>query len=221
MKTTLILFGLLAATAMSLAHDLVLANGRVMDPATGLDAVRHVGITAGKISAISETPLQGGIVVDATDSVAAPGFIDLHAHGQTTSDLQIRAQDGVTTALELEGGVYLVAEWYARQQGTAPIHYGATVGHQSARFVAFHPELKKIPQALRGSAKVRLGPEPAGANKPAGPEEMRRITAAVREGLSEGALGVGFGINYTPGATVEEIEEVFRIAVRRVRDQQG
>ncbi len=40
------------------AHDLVVANGRVMDPASGLDAVRHVGIRAGTIITISETPLE-------------------------------------------------------------------------------------------------------------------------------------------------------------------
>jgi N-acyl-D-glutamate deacylase len=82
MKTILlILIGLLMAAATPLAHDIVLANGRVMDPASGLDAVRHVGITAGKISAVSETPLEGGVVLDVGGSVVAPGFIDLHAHG--------------------------------------------------------------------------------------------------------------------------------------------
>jgi dihydroorotase-like cyclic amidohydrolase len=97
-----LLLAMLAAAPPAPAHDLVLAHGRVMDPASGLDAVRHVGITAGKISAISETPLHGGVVVDVAGRVVAPGFIDLHAHGQTTSDLQIKAQDGVTTALEMD-----------------------------------------------------------------------------------------------------------------------
>jgi dihydroorotase len=210
-----ILFGLFATAATPSAHDIVLANGRVMDPASGLDAVRHVGITAGKISAVSEAPLQGGVVVDVGGNVVAPGFIDLHAHGQTTSDLQIKAQDGVTTALELEIGIYPVAEWYAGQQGKAPIHYGATVGHRPVRFAAFHPELKEAPLALRERATARLGLEPAGANQPAGAEEMRRITAAMQEGLGEGALGIGMGINYTPGATPDEIEEVFRVAAAR------
>ena len=196
-------------------YDLVIANGRVMNPATGLDAVRHIGITGGKISAISETPLACEEMLDAAGLVIAPGFIDLHAHGQTTGDLQIKARDGVTTALEMEGGVYPVAAWYASREGKAPIHYGATVGHISARFAAFHPE---IPLGQWGSGKTRLkllGPNPAGANKPAGPQEMQRMTAALREGLDEGALGIGFGINYTPAATPEEIEALFRIAAER------
>src|SRR5262245_45283098 len=63
-------------------YDLVIANGRVMDPESGLDAVRHVGIRAGKIEAISDTPLAGTRVIDATSHVVAPGFVDLHEHGQ-------------------------------------------------------------------------------------------------------------------------------------------
>ncbi len=63
-------------------YDLVLTNGRVMDPESGLDAVRNVGISNGTIAAISSTPLKGKQAVDASGLVIAPGFIDLHAHGQ-------------------------------------------------------------------------------------------------------------------------------------------
>lgn len=213
----LIALFLLSTVAPCLAadFDLVLANGRLMDPATNLDAFRHLGIKDGKIAAISETALTGDKVVDVAGLVVSPGFIDLHAHGQTTSDLQIKAQDGVTMALELEGGVYPVAEWYASMEGTAPIHYGATVGHISARFAAFHPQLK-TGQWASGKAKLALlGPNPAGANKVAGEAEMKSMSAAIRAGLDEGALGVGFGINYTPAATTEEIEALFRIVAER------
>ena len=63
-------------------YDLVIANGRVMDPASGLDAVRNVGIRGGRIAAISDAPLTGTRVIDAANHVVAPGFIDLHEHGQ-------------------------------------------------------------------------------------------------------------------------------------------
>ncbi len=63
-------------------YDLVIANGRVMDPESGLDAVRHVSIRGGTIEAISETPLVAARVIDATRHVVAPGFVDLHEHGQ-------------------------------------------------------------------------------------------------------------------------------------------
>jgi len=64
-------------------YDIVIANGRVMDPETGLDAIRDVGIRAEKVVAISEVPLAGATEIDASGLVVSPGFIDLHAHGQS------------------------------------------------------------------------------------------------------------------------------------------
>lgn len=195
--------------------DLVLANGRVMDPASGLDAVRHIGIGGGKITAVSAALLSGKQTLDVSGKVVAPGFIDLHAHGQTTSDLQIKARDGVTTALDLEAGVYPVAAWYQAMEGTAPIHYGATVSHITARFAAFHPRLVIGHWAVNRARVAGLGAMPAGANKPAGEGELRAMSEAIRRGLDEGALGVGFGINYTPAASHGEIEAMLRIAAER------
>ncbi len=219
MKIALLIALLFSAAGLSAdaaePFDLVIANGRVMDPASGLDAPRHLGVRGGKIAAISETPLEGSVVVNVHGSVVAPGFIDLHAHGQTTADLQIKAQDGVTTALELESGVSPVSSWYASREGKAPVHYGATVGHIPARFAAFHPELKKAPPSLLRAGMTQLGPNPAGANQAAGEIEMQRLLEGLGEGLEEGALGIGVGINYTPGATPEEIEQVFRLAAER------
>src|SRR5436190_23056879 len=81
----------LAGAAAAPGFDLVLAGGRVMDPATGLDAVRHIGIREGRIAAVSVEPLAGTEVVDVSGQVVAPGFIDIHAPGQTTGDMQIKA----------------------------------------------------------------------------------------------------------------------------------
>jgi N-acyl-D-glutamate deacylase len=83
-------------------YDVVLRNGRVLDPESGLDGVRNVGVTGKKIAALSSRPLRGKVEVDATGLVIAPGFIDLHSHGQTPENYRYKAIDGVTTALELE-----------------------------------------------------------------------------------------------------------------------
>src|SRR5262245_63317483 len=107
----------LAAIAQAQQYDLVIANGRVMDPATNLDAVRHIGIRAGRIAAVSARPLQGKATVDAKGLVVAPGFIDLHSHGQTPENYRFKARDGVTTALEMEVGAYPVADWYRAREG--------------------------------------------------------------------------------------------------------
>lgn len=196
-------------------HDLVINHGRVMDPATGLDAVRHLGIKDGKIVAVSDTPLRGQQRLDATGHVVAPGFIDLHAHGQTTGDMQIQARDGVTTALDLEVGVYPVEPWYRSMEGSAPLNYGATVGHIAVRFSAFHPGMKVGHWTVNRARIAGLGGAPAGANKVAGEAELAAMGAAIQRGLDDGALGIGFGINYTPAAEPGEIEAMFRIAAER------
>jgi len=196
-------------------YDLVLANGRVMDPDSGLDAVRQIGIREGRIAVVSEEPLTGKETLDVAGLVVAPGFIDLHAHGQTPGDMQIQARDGVTTVLDLEVGVYPVAGWYRAMEGTAPLNYGAAVGHITVRFAAFHPQLEVGHWAVNRTRVAGLGSNPAGANKPAGEAELKAMGEAVRRGLDEGALGIGFGINYTPAADPAEIEAMFRIAAER------
>lgn len=196
-------------------YDLVLTNGRVMDPASGLDAVRQIGILDGRIAAISEKALAGVETLDVGGLVVAPGFIDLHAHGQTPGDMRIQARDGVTTVLDMEVGVYPVAAWYRSMEGSAPLNYGATVGHIAVRFAAFHPELKVGHWPVNRMRVAALGSNPAGANRTAGEAELQAMGEAIRRGLDEGALGVGFGINYTPSAEPSEIEAMFRVAADR------
>lgn len=217
MKSISILFGALglAQAAFSQSYDLVLADGRVMDPASGLDAPRHVGITAGKIAAISATPLAGRTVVDVSGQVVAPGFIDLHAHGQTRGDLELKARDGVTTALDLEWGVYPVAPWYAQFASGLPINFGATVSHINARFATFHPGLEIGHWAVSTAAIAALGATPAGSHRAATAADVRTTEKALHRGLDEGALGIGFGLAYTPAATPAEMEAMFRVAAER------
>jgi N-acyl-D-aspartate/D-glutamate deacylase len=182
-------------------YDLVIANGRVIDPETRLDAVRHIGIVENKIRAVSETPLRGRQVLDATGMVVAPGFIDLHAHGQTPENYRVQALDGVTTALELEVGTEDVDRWYAEREGKALINYGVSIGHIRVRM------------QVMGDPGAMLPSGPA-ANRVATPEEIERMKELLERGLRRGAVAVGFGITYTPAATRWEILEMFRVAAK-------
>src|SRR6266487_4316662 len=119
----------MTVTLAAQQYDVVLSNGRVMDPESGLDAIRNVGITAGRIAAISESPLNGRAVVDMKGLVVAPGFIDLHVHKHSPELYAFKARDGVTTALELEFGVWPLKPWYAQREGRSLINFGATSGH--------------------------------------------------------------------------------------------
>src|SRR3954467_12721597 len=125
----LCLFLGLAFQGVCQQFDVAIVNGRVMDPETGLDAVRSVGVRDGRIAAISSETLSAKTVIDAKGLVVAPGFIDLHSHGQTPENYRFKARDGVTTAPELEVGVSPVAEWYEERKGRALVNYGASVGH--------------------------------------------------------------------------------------------
>jgi N-acyl-D-aspartate/D-glutamate deacylase len=201
MKECLILL-IMACAVFAQDYDLVLTGGRVMDPESGLDAVRNVGIRSGKIAAISERPLRGRTSVDVTGLVVSPGFIDLHSHGQDDENYRYKARDGVTTALEMEVGVYPVREWYAAREGKALINYGATSGHIPARMKVMHDPGAFLP----------TGPA---AHRIANAEENHEIEDLVRRGLDEGALGIGMGIAYVPSTTHPEILSIFRIAADR------
>src|SRR5918994_7183973 len=108
--------------------DLVIANGRVVDAESGLDQIRNVGISGRTIAAISADPLTGRAIIDAAGLVVAPGFIDLHAHGQTPETYRFQVRDGVTTALELEVGTAEIERWYAERTSGRLINYGVSIG---------------------------------------------------------------------------------------------
>jgi N-acyl-D-aspartate/D-glutamate deacylase len=182
-------------------YDIVLANGRVMNPADNLDAVRNVGINGDRIAAISNRTLSGKVVVNVKGLVVAPGFIDLHQHGQTPENYGFKARDGVTTALEMEAGVSPVPTWYLERQGKALINFGATVGHIPARMAVMHDTGKLLP---RDAAASRYPTE----------DERNETMSLLRNGLDDGALGIGLGIAYVKSAR-EEILEVFRLAAQR------
>ncbi|HEV2385993.1 MAG TPA: amidohydrolase family protein [Candidatus Acidoferrales bacterium] len=189
------------AAAASERYDVVIRGGRVMDPESGLDAIRNVGITGGTIRAISAQPLDGRTVIDAAGLVVAPGFIDLHQHGQDAENYALKAADGVTTALELEVGTADVDQWYAQHAGKALINYGVSIGHIQVRMAVMHE--------LGG-----LLPSGDAAHRAATPAEIEQMKQMIAKGLDRGALAVGFGPAYTAGASNWEIVEMFRVAAR-------
>lgn len=193
---------LLAALAAAQSYDIAITGARVLDPESKLDAVRNIGIANGRIAAITASKITGNRTIDGKGLIAAPGFIDLHAHGQDLENQRYQVRDGVTTALELEIGAYDIDGWYAGREGKRLIHSGVTVGHPPARIKVF-----KDPSE-------GFVPHGEGARKPADDEQVTLLKQAIERGLLRGALGVGFGIQYTPGASRWEILEMFRVAGR-------
>lgn len=195
-------------------YDIVIANGRVMDPESRLDAIRHIGIRGAKIAAVSEKPLEGRTVIDAKGKVVAPGFIDLHAHGQTNEANEYQAHDGVTTALELEVGVPAVGAFLKDREGKAILNYGATASHGAMRTLSmkkFAAETSARSDTLERWRDLNQ----KGRYEPVtDPEEYTQLGALLERGLREGGLGIGMAHQYYPGATREEIFRVFQMAER-------
>ena len=187
---------LCSSVPAALANDVVILNGRVIDPETGLDAIRNVAIEGGRISAISEFPLEGDAVVDAAGHVVSPGFIDLHAHGQSIGDYRMQAMQGVTTALELESGVLPIGDWYDGQASkNLPINYGAAAGWTYGRIATFNNTDPLATVEYFQDAQSESDWKMAIANK----LQFDRILSLVEQGLEEGGLGIGVNAGYAPG----------------------
>jgi N-acyl-D-aspartate/D-glutamate deacylase len=211
----LFFFFVAAGILFAQQYDLVLEGGRVMDPETNFDAVRNVGIRDGQIVRISTEPLSGKRVVSAHGLVVAPGFIDLHQHGQELDSQRVKAFDGVTTALEMEIGAPDVAAFMKFKQGHSMIHYGTTASHVAARALVFGSPLP--PESFASDAAVtELLPKSGPATEEhATPQQIKKIEDRLRAEIDAGALGIGMGIQYTPGATRLEVIDMFRIAAER------
>lgn len=193
--------GALTRSQGSKPYDTVILGGRVIDPESGLDAVRNVGIRDGKVAIITTARIDGRQALDARGHVVAPGFIDLHEHGQTPDNYILQAMDGVTSSLELEVGTSDVDGWYAEREGRALVNHGVSVGHIQARM------------KLMGDPGSLLPSGPAISRK-ATEAEIAELGTMIARGLDRGAVAVGFGPAYTPGATPWEIQEMFRVAAR-------
>ncbi|ADO42650.1 amidohydrolase family protein [Ketogulonicigenium vulgare] len=189
-------------------YDITLHGGRVIDPETGFDGIADVGITGDRIAAIAPGLPPGREAVDASGCIVAPGFIDIHAHGQSLAADRMQAFDGVTTSLELEVGVLPVARWYDEQaQRPRALNYGAGAAWLLARQVVL-------------SGATLEGPNIMGRNLPndrwqqstAEGDEVTAIVDMVEAGIHEGALGIGVPNGYAPGSGVKEMVALCEMA---------
>src|ERR1700761_8024877 len=176
---------------------LVISGGRVVDPASGMDSIGDVALLDGRIAAVG-TQLGGAEgIIDATGLVVAPGFIDLHAHGQSIPADRMQAFDGVTTALDLEAGVMPVASWYKRQAAQGRVlNYGSSTNWAFARIGAMtgsneESSLEAFGRAMR---------ERNWQDDIATPAQEKGVIERLDQGLREGGIGIGILNAYAPGA---------------------
>jgi len=212
-RSGIALIALLSATAAAqqraVTYDVVILGGRVMDPASGLDAVRNVAIRGDRIATVTTGRISGRDTIDARGLVVAPGFIDLHAHAQDEEADRYYVMDGVTTALELELGVGPIAEFYAGRQGKALVNFGGTASHFQGRRIATGTQLRDYYHETWTDTSARF------SQTRTTPAIIDTVQAYLRRELDAGALGIGIGVAYIPGATGLEIYRLFEVCAER------
>src|SRR5210317_1384246 len=221
MKKSAMLLGLLVlglmivVSAMAADYDLVINNGRVMDPETNFDAIRNVGVKSGTISVITKKKIKGKQTIDAKGLVVAPGFIDGHQHCIEPYAYRLMLRDGRTTILDMEIGAHgpKLNEWYKRREGNAPLNFGAAVAHEFARSEILDGfknwEYLYTPDAIR--SRVKQGWSKTRPNL----EQGNQILSLIDEGLQQGGLGIGSTVGYMrEGVSAREIFELQKLSGR-------
>lgn len=210
---------LVAMSPSVFAYDIVITNGRVMDPESGYDQVANVAVEDGKIVAITRENIIGDKMIDAQGLVVAPGFIDTHSHVVAIPVMQkLQLRSGVTTPLSLEVGAYPVSNWYQRLEGRSQTNFGASVSSAGIRTKVFNDEYN----SRTGTIIVDIfDTEESKASKVSGDaiteiatrEQIETITEMVDKELKEGGLGIGVPVGYmSKAATMIETKEWQRLA---------
>ena len=191
--------------------DLLIKNGTVIDGSGAEGFVADVAVQDGRIVAVGKDLKGGARVIDATGLAVTPGFIDSHSHADsavlTFPQQMEKVEQGVTTSI---GG----------QCGSAP--YPKMEDGQLVKMSAFFDRAQQIPQGANiavfaGHKTIRqavMGME----NRPATPEELSRMEQLLRDAMDAGAMGISFGLIYTPSCYAET-EEL--IALAKVAKEKG
>ena len=188
--------------------DIVLRGGRVIDPESGLDAVRDVAIAGGRVAEIGDGLPPAGAALDATGLVVTAGFVDLHSHAGSIPGLRLQALDGVTTALELEAGATPVAAAYASAAAEGrPVNYGFATSWAQARMEAVAGIV-----ADGGLSTFMTNIASPAWQRPAAPPEINAMLGRLSADLADGALGIGVLLGYAPQTGPDEYLTVAALA---------
>lgn len=228
-KLAIVTFGL------SQPYDIVIKQGRVIDPETNLDQICNIGIIGNQISDITKNSINGKIAINAKGLVVSPGFIDLHAHGQTNSAHRYQVKDGVTTALEMESGVAFIERWIEAKKGRSLVNFGATAPHGFLRSISMVKNKSTANKLINHFSKNEMKIEDSTQNKvksskedeklkklysslsssnyqSQSPNEIEETKKLIKDYIDKGALGIGLPVGYYLGASAGEVFEIYKFA---------
>jgi len=212
----LILSLVMAMPALAIDYDVVINNGRVMDPETLFDGIANVGIKDGRIAEISKKPLKGAKTIDATGHIVAPGFIDTHFHWQAPIGYRLGLRDGLTSSMDMEMGCAgsYIAAWYKAREGVTQANYGCGVSHEFAR--AMFIDGSKGDYLINGPiAAFETRKKTGWSVKRPTLEQGNAILEEIDKGLQAGAPGIGSTVGYMrDGVSSREMFEVQKVGAR-------
>ncbi len=215
--TTVLTGFMLLNAANAQDYDLVINNGRVIDPETLFDDIANVGIRDGRIVEISEDPLTGAETVDATGQIVAPGFIDTHFHFQMPVGYSLGLRDGLTSSMDFElgcAGSY-IADWYEARAGVTGANYGCAVSHEMARamFIDGFTDAEVLKQGPLAAYETRKNTGWS-ATRPT-LEQGNASLEEIDKGLQAGAVGIGSTVGYMrSGVSSREMFEIQKVGAR-------
>ena len=202
------------ADSASRTYDVVILNGRVMDPDSELDAVRNVGIAGNRIAIVTEEAISGIDTINADGLAVVPGFVDTHIHGQSEHSHKMYVRDGMTSALSLENGSLQVSKFYDSREGKALINYGTGVSHEMARIeVMDGVEGREDTYIYKNRALSAADGVKSWDTEIPSEAQLQQIYALLHEGMKHGGLMVNSLAGYvTNTLSTRELWEIQKIA---------
>ena len=214
---TLLMTVAVGSVVTAKTYDVVILNGRVMDPETNFDGVRNVGISGNRIAKITKGNLKGKQVIDATGLAVVPGFINTHSHSFAPFDQKMMAHDGTTTLLDTEGGVSNAKLFYDKYKDDSFINYGTGISHEEVRRVVLdNLTFEKTSDPTGILVSRGLAQQDGRANWALDiptPQQHNKILTIYEQGMRDGAITVNSTVGYMGyGTPTYELFDLQKIA---------
>ena len=202
---------------LSDTFDIVISNGRVMDPECNFDGVRNVGIKGGRIALITAGEISGTKTIDASGHAVVPGFINTHSHSFAPFDQKMVAHDGATTIMDTEGGVASIPYFYDKYEGKSFLNYGTGVSHEAVRRVVMDKtsvEISSDPtHAYDSRGEAQEDGHAAWALDIPTPEQHMEILRLNEQAMRDGGISVNSTVGYMGfGVPTYEMFDLQKIA---------
>jgi dihydroorotase-like cyclic amidohydrolase len=181
------------ASELGKVYDVVISNGRVINPETNLDRVGlNVAVQGGQIVLVTDQKLKGKREIDAAGLVVAPGFIDNLSYDPNPIGVWNKIADGVTTNIAMHGGTASPEKWYPYYvRNKTPVNFGASFFYTQAR--------NQFKLSRYDTAK---------------PEQTQALVDQAEKALNNGVLGISFSLEYVPGVNDKEILPLMKLAYK-------